>query len=306
MRALHLDLGNVTPLSPNTALLIGTFDGVHIGHSLLVKEALKKAENVAVLLVYTNKKVTKEHQTSGALTSLEDRVKIFAESGASNVFLLNLGTNLLELSPEEFVNNVLLPLAPSVVVIGSDFRFGKGAKGHAHDLKVLGENHFETLVVSPLYYEGKKVSTSLIKKMLSMGKPDVAKTLLGRYYTLAGIVTKGYGLGNKLGFPTANIALDPGYFVPRHGVYFVRVKFKDNYYFGMASLGYHPTVNVVNVPLLEVNIFEFNENLYHDALVVEFITYLREEVKFDNVKELIVQLQKDRQNCENIIKRGEF
>lgn len=306
MIAKHLDLSRITSLAPSTALVVGTFDGVHIGHKYLVEEGFKAADNVAVLLVYTNKKLTKLHQKSGMLTSLEDRVEIFEKFGVKTVYLLNLGDELLKLEPCEFINKVLVPLAPNSVIVGTDFRFGRGAKGTGEDLREFGKNVFTTRVLAPLYYENEKVSTSLIKELLSKGKPKIAKSLLGRYYALTGLVTKGYRLGNKLGFPTANIALDPSYFVPAHGVYFVRVKFRANYYFGMASLGYHPTVNKVNVPLLEVNIFNFNENIYHDALTVEFIDYLRPEFKFESVDTLIKQLQKDRENCEFKIEKGEY
>ncbi|OQC11289.1 MAG: Riboflavin biosynthesis protein RibF [Tenericutes bacterium ADurb.Bin087] len=306
MIAKHLDLKNIKALDPNTALVLGTFDGVHAGHRYLITHGKMHHENVAVLLIYTNKKMTKAHQKSGVLTTLEDRIKIFAELGVQSVYLLNLDEELLKLEPRAFVSAVLVPLAPSEVIVGTDFRFGAGAKGTGEDLAKFGHNYFVTTLLKPLYYEETKVSTSLIKELLLAGKPAVARSLLGRYYTLAGLVTKGYGLGNKLGFPTANIALDPSYFVPAHGVYFVRVKFKDKDYFGMASLGYHPTVNKVKVPLLEVNIFDFNDSIYHDVLVVEFIDYLRPEVKFASVDELIMQLKKDRENCELKIKRGTF
>lgn len=306
MIAKHLDLQNIAALNHGTALILGTFDGVHIGHRLLIEEGKKRQKNVAVLLIYTNKKMTKDHQKSGVLTSLEDRVNMFKELGVKTIYLLNLGDDLLKLSPREFVNNVLIPLAPAEVVVGNDFRFGKDAKGSSTDLASFGKDYFMTTDVDPLLYNSDKVSTSLIKDYLLNGDPKTAKFLLGTYYKLTGLVTKGYGLGNKLGFPTANMALDPTYFLPKHGVYFVRVKIKNKVYFGMASLGFHPTVNEVKVPLLEVNIFNFNDRIYHETLCVEFIDFLRPEIKFQNVKDLVTQLNKDHSVCMAKIEEGDY
>ena len=150
MIAKHLDLQNIEALGKNSALVLGTFDGVHIGHRLLIEEGKKRQKNVAVLLIYTNKKMTKDHQKSGVLTSLEDRVNMFKELGVKTIYLLNLGDDLLKLSPREFVNNVLIPLAPAEVMVGNDFRFGKDAKGSSTDLAAFGKDYLMTTEVEPL------------------------------------------------------------------------------------------------------------------------------------------------------------
>lgn len=304
MNIVHIDLKNIPKLMPDTALILGTFDGVHIGHQLLVNEAKKVAKNAAVLLIYTNKKITKEHQTSGVLTTLDDRVNHFANLGVSDVLLLNLGQDLLALSPDQFIDEILIKTAADYIIVGEDFRFGQMAKGTPEVLESCP--HFKTLVVTPLYEASFKISTKLIKEYLLHGDPQKAAKLLGHYYTLVGLITRGFGLGNKLGYPTANVALDPSYFLPRHGVYLVRVNVKERAYFGMASLGYHPTVNEVNVPLLEVHIFDFNRDIYHEAIKVAFLEFLRPELKFLSVDDLVAQLHRDKATCDKLISEGEY
>lgn len=306
MKVKHLDLLNIEALPLNTALLIGTFDGVHIGHKFLIEKAKLLSDKVAVLIIYSNKKITKTHQKSGVLMTLDDRVKVFKNSGADSIYLLNLGEELLKLTPAEFIENIIIKLAPNYVVVGSDFHFGFKASGTPDDLISLSKNRYQSLVLDPLYFDKEKVSTSLIKEALLNGETNKASTLLGGYYTLTGLVTKGFGLGNKLGFPTANVALDPAYFLPAHGVYLVRVHVLSNTYFGMASLGYHPTVNEVKLPLLEVNIFDFNQDIYHQPLTVEFLAFLRPELKFDTLEALVTKIEEDRVTCNKLIKEGDY
>lgn len=278
MKVTHLDIKNITALPNESALLLGTFDGLHTGHITLLTKAQTLSAYVSVLLIYTNKKVTKAHQISGVLTTLDDRVERFRKHRVSEVILLNLGDDLLALTADEFVQEILIKLAPKYVIVGSDFRYGKMAKGTSDDLRKYDE--FTTVIVEPLFTGKTKISTKLIKDHLTDGQMEEARSLLGHYYALTGLVTRGFGLGNKLGYPTANISVDPAYFLPRHGVYLVRVHIAGIAYFGMASLGFHPTVNEVKLPLLEVNIFDFTENIYHQAITVEFLVYLRPEVKF--------------------------
>ncbi len=304
MKVTHLDMNNISALPKDSALLLGTFDGLHTGHLTLVTKAHTLSKHVSVLLIYTNKKVTKAHQVSGVLTTLDDRVERFRKHKVNEVILLNLGDDLLALTADEFVQEILVKLAPQYVVVGSDFRYGKMAKGTSAHL--TNYKAFQTVVVEPLFTGNEKISTKLIKDHLIAGRTKEARTLLGDYYALTGLVTRGFGLGNKLGYPTANISVDPAYFLPRHGVYFVRVRIGDTKYFGMASLGFHPTVNEVKLPLLEVNIFDFAENIYHQAITVEFLVYLRPEVKFATIEALVTKIDEDRARCVKLIKEGNY
>lgn len=302
----HLQFHQIEAFKKNTTVVIGTFDGVHIGHQELFATANKLGHEVAVLLIYTNKQIMKEHQKSGLLTSLEDRIRLFKNLNVSGVYLLNIENEITLFSPREFVFHILYPLNPAAVVVGADFRFGHKAAGDATFLKDYSGQLFETIIVEPLVINDQVISTTLIKEYMKDGNMKAAKEMLGYYYTLTGLVTKGFGLGNKLGFPTANISLDPHYFLPRFGVYLVEVIYENKTYYGMANLGYHPTVNEITVPLLEVNIFDFAEDIYHKVLSVKFLKHLRDEAKLPNLESLIAKINEDRLNCVKLIEEGDF
>ncbi len=304
MKGTNLDINNIKELKRDTALILGTFDGVHTGHLALVKEAQQTCKQSAVLLIYSSQLIIKNHQKSGMLTSLDDRIKIFENNKVEEVILLNLTSEIMDLSNVLFVEKILLPLAPKAVVIGADFRFGKGREGSGAFL--ASYPNFNTLIVSTIYAKGLVVSTSLIKSFLQIGDLKTTKALLGYDYSLMGFVEKGYKLGTKIGYPTANVKLDENYFLPRFGVYFVRVFVRNKAYFGMASLGYHPTVNAVASPLLEVNIFDFVENIYNEGIRISFLHFLRDEVKFSTVEDLISQLKKDEETCRILIREGDI
>ncbi len=303
MKITNLDIKNVKALARDTALILGTFDGVHVGHLALIKAAQKSCKNSSVLLIYSEKTSFKEHQKQGMLTSISDRISIFKNHQVDEVILLNLTPEIMGLSAAEFVGKILLPLAPHSVVIGADFHFGKGRQGSGEFLKSYMD--FQTIIVPIIYANDSIVSTSLIKSFLQNGELKEAKALLGYDYSLTGFVEKGYKLGSRIGYPTANVKLDDNYFLPRIGVYFVSVLVRGKVYFGMASLGYHPTINEVAQPLLEVNIFDFVEDIYAETLKITFLHFLRNEVKFSTLEDLIAQLKKDEQTCRILISKGE-
>lgn len=306
MNIKHLKFRSVEALKTPTALVIGTFDGVHRGHLKLLEVAKETGNDVAVLLIYTMKEVVKEHQKSGVLTSLEDRVKRFKEHGVNSVYFLNIENEVARLSPSEFIFHFLFPLRPQAVIVGEDFRFGHKAAGDTNFLRDYCGKLFELIIVEPLLLNDEVISTTLIKQKLKEGKMRGAKEMLGYYYSLTGFVIKGFGLGNKLGFPTANINLDPHYFLPRFGVYLVEVTYENKKYYGMANLGFHPTVNKISMPLLEVNIFDFEGDIYHKVLAVKFLNHLRDEEKLPNIESLIAKIEEDRLECVKLIKEGDF
>ncbi|MFA5485811.1 MAG: riboflavin biosynthesis protein RibF [Bacilli bacterium] len=306
MNIKHLKLRFIEAIKTPTTLVIGTFDGVHRGHLKLLEKAKETGNDIAVLLIYTTKQVFKEHQKTGVLTSLEDRVNMFKKHGVSSIYFLNIENEVALLSPSEFIFHILFPLGPKAVIIGEDFRFGRKAAGDTRFLRDYCGQLFELIIVEPLLEGNEVISTTLIKQKLQEGKMKEAKNMLGYYYGLTGFVVKGYGLGNKLGFPTANINLDPHYFLPRFGVYLVEVTYEDKKYYGMANLGFHPTVNEISMPLLEVNIFDFEGDIYHKVLAVKFLNHLRDEEKLPNIESLIAKIEEDRIKCVKLIEEGDF
>lgn len=297
----HIELKSIPILTRKHALIVGTFDGVHRGHLALVENALMHGFIPVVLIIYTHKKLIKPHQKDGFITTLEDRALLFSKHGVVATYYLNLELELLNLSARSFVRDVVDKFNVGAVVVGDDFKFGKGALGNVNILSELLHEETQLIVTKQLVEEHISISTSRIKEALANGNLQSANNLLGRHYALTGFVVKGYGLGVKLGYPTANIMLDTQYFLPRHGVYLVSSVINNKHYYGMASLGYHPTVNKLKVPLLEVYYFAFTGSLYHTTLTINFHAFIRDELTFKSTDLLVRQISKDREVCLKLI-----
>jgi riboflavin kinase/FMN adenylyltransferase len=302
MSIVLLDLYNIEPLTKDTALCLGTFDGVHLGHQKLLKKAKELTKNIAVMIIIPPIYKQAIETNSFPLTSLVDRKNIFDSYGVNTLIIATLSKKFKALEPKEFISKVLNKLKPRYVIVGEDYHFGKKALG---DVKTLldANKDFEVCAVSHvLTKKGPKVSTTLIRELLKNGELEEATTLLSRPYEVKGFVIKGHGLGKKLGYPTANIELLFSYQLPKEGVYFVEILLNNIKYYGMANVGLRPSVNPLATPLLEVHIFDFNNDIYKQELSIKFLKYIREEIKQDTIEKLIKQLKKDEQECQKLIK----
>lgn len=302
MKVKYLNVNEIPVLGEEHALIIGTFDGVHAGHLALIERAKKENLIPVVLLIYTTTKIIKAHQHFGFITTLDDRAILFENAGVDQLFYLNLELELLNMEPVLFIEKVLNKFKVKAIIIGEDFRYGKHARGDIDLLKKHANSTTDIITISPIIFKDQPISTRAIKEKLSAGKLWDAKRMLGRAYTLSGLVVRGYGVGNELGYPTANIMLDSQYFLPRHGVYLVSSIVRGKRHFGMASLGFHPTINQLSAPLLEVYFFDFSGSLYHQTLEIKFHYFLRDEVKFNSREELVAQIDQDRARSLLIIK----
>ena len=178
------------------------------------------------------------------------------------------------------------------MIIGKNFRFGKGRKGDIYTLKKFEKYfNYKTIISSPLKKEKKILSSTIIRKKISLGKVKEVSNLLGRPWCIKGIVIKGEQRGRKIGFPTCNINLKE-YVIPRLGVYSVKIKIGKKLKKGIANIGYRPTFSGKSI-LLEVNIFGINSNLYKRMIIVNFIKFIRKEKKFKNINELRSQIKTD-------------
>ncbi|HOF64998.1 MAG TPA: riboflavin biosynthesis protein RibF [Bacilli bacterium] len=302
MKIISLDLKNIEPLTKDTALCLGTFDGVHLGHQKLIEKAKELTKNIAVMLIIPPISMKAIETNNYPLTSLTDRKNIFKNLGVKTLIIATLNDKFKELEPKEFINQVLNKLKPHYVIVGEDYHFGKKALG---DVKTLldASKDFELYAVSHvLTKNGLKVSTTLIRELLKKGDLEEATILLSRPYEVKGFVIKGHGLGKKLGYPTANIELLFSYQLPKDGVYFVEIILNNIKCYGMANIGLRPSVNPLITPLLEVHIFDFKEDIYKEELSIRFLKYIREETKQESMGKLIKQLQKDEEVCRKLIK----
>ncbi len=287
-------------------LAIGYFDGVHLGHQQVIKAAKERANLLgipcAVMTFHPHpREVLGQQAFPHAVTPINEKMLMFKELGVDESYIVQFDKIFSTVSPKHFIDEVLLPLGVKAVVIGFNYTFGHKGAGTVEQLKRYSEGRYIVDVVDPVLIEGEQVSSTLIRERLLNGGVDSVSTLLGRPYKIRGKVIRGEGRGKKLGFPTANIMLSDSYYIPRTGVYAVKVKSHGHGYEGVMNVGYKPTFHRDETDIsLEVHLFDYHADLYETQLEIEFISYLRGEKKFDSIELLVEQIKKD---CEQAINK---
>lgn len=294
MEVIYLKGQNVDINEP-VCSAIGFFDGLHIGHMALVDEVI----SVAHKYNYKKALMTFDHyplfvlgmmKEEKVLTSMDDRIHILEDKGIDYLFVIEFTKEVAALSPQLFIQRYLLNCHIQHVVCGFDFRFGGHNEGNAQTL--IDCQCLHTTVVDEVLYKNEKISSSRIRCLLENGQMKDMNALLGRKYTISGIVIKGRQIGRSIGFPTANI--DYGaYFLPCNGVYVVKVYIDGQAYLGMCNIGFNPTFTALDKQSLEVNILDFYRDIYGRNIVVEFYEMIRSEKPFDSKDDLIKQLKTD-------------
>lgn len=294
------DYQYVEPEDRGASAAIGNFDGVHLGHQSVIDLARKAAPD-APLGVLTFEPHPREYFAPESapfrLMSREARTHRLEKLGVERLYELNFNSALAGLSPEAFARNVLTDgLGLTHVVVGADFRFGKGRSGGAEDLRDFGRQMGFGVTIAPLLEEGRNtVSSTAIRTALSEGRPGDAAAMLGHWHRIEGEVIGGEQRGRTLGYPTANLSIE-GLHPPAFGVYAVLVDVLDGpnagSYCGAASLGVRPMFDG-ETPNIETFIFDFSGDLYGANLSVALVHYLRPEQKFDDLDALIAQMDAD-------------
>ena len=297
-----------------TVVAMGNFDGVHLGHQSVIALARAiAATSDAPLGVITFEPHPRQLFAPDApafrLMNEETRAHRINKLGIDTLFELPFNIDLSQLSAEEFARDVLVNgLKVQHVIIGADFRFGKGRQGDADMLHDLGEKLGFGVTIAPLVSDEKgDYSSSAIREALSTGHPEDAARILGHWHRIDGIVEKGDQRGRELGFPTANISLDELH-LPKFGVYAVFFDVLDGphkgVYRGAASLGIRPTFGI-NKPNLETFLFDFSGDLYDASVSVALVAYQRAEEKFDNLEDLIKQMNIDCFDAREILAKAQ-
>ncbi len=294
--------GRVLPTGENFAAL-GTFDGVHRGHRAVIARMLAAANGNGRRMVITfepyPRSLTQPEASPGRLTSFAAKVELLAEMGIDTVVCIPFTPELAAMSPVQFVREVLVrDLRLSYVAVGFNYRFGHRGSGDAATLTALGaEDGLAVEVCPPVTAGGEVVSSTAIRGALQAGRVADAARLLGYWPRLGGVVVAGYKRGRTLGFPTANLAVDPEMIRPAAGVYTVLIRRPGGArYGGIANLGYSPTFRDPATAgiRLEVHIFDFSGDLYGVELTLDFLSWIRPETTFASREELIAQLGRDR------------
>lgn len=281
-----------------TAIALGNFDGVHVGHKKLILNMVEAAKDLglkeSVLLFNNHTRGTINGKAPMCLTSNAQKEEILKNLGVQTIYTIDFNESLMKLQPEEFVRNILVDkLNTKLVVVGFDYRFGHKASGDVETLKELGNQYgFKVIVLEPIYIENIIVSSSRIRELIAEGNLELANTMLGRNYQIMGNVISGNKVGRTLGFPTANLELNSNYIVPKHGVYRTKTIVDHRTYLSATSVGYNPTFINDHVKI-ECHIIDFDKEIYDEIITIDFIEYLRGEIKFDNTQDLMDQIDID-------------
>lgn len=295
MEVLH-DLASLQSLRGPVYLAIGIFDGVHRGHQALIEEAqadAKKSGGTAVVMTFEPHPMMFFQRTEPPLRLSSPRHKelLLERQGVTHLAVLPFEAARAAQTAEEFVEDLRTACRPlGGVVVGADWKFGKGRTGDVALLRRMGG--FEVDGIPAVTIDGEVISSTAIRLAVARGDLAFAEKALGRPYAILGPVVPGRKLGHTIGFPTANIETD-GFQLPPDGVYAVQVRVGDKTFRGIANLGVRPTVSFDAKRVLEVHLFDFDGDLYGMEVEVEFLRFVREERKFGSVEELRAQIGRD-------------
>ena len=302
---------NLSKIHKKSILLIGNFDGLHLGHQKLFKLAKKYSRKHKVKfgvltfdplpVMFFNKKLTNYRITSNLQKNL-----LFEKAGVDFVIVSRFNKSFSKISADNFIKKIIVKkINPNFIFVSNNFKYGFRREGNVAKL-ISKENIYNYKIIkpSPLKKGKKIISSTLIRKLLQRGKLKNANKLLGRNWSIIGVVQKGRRIGKKLGVPTCNIDIK-NYVIAKPGVYSVRVKVNNSnkIFKGIANLGYRPTFGEKKI-LLEVNLFNFSGNLYNKSLNVSFYNFIRSEKKFNNHQDLIKQIEKDLKQAKLDLKKN--
>jgi len=300
-----------TPFN-NAVVTIGNFDGVHKGHQKLLNTVKKKAEAlggtaIAITFEPHSLRVLKEDAIIHHITLFEQKKELLAATNLDALICIPFTKEFASVTAAEFVDDILVKkIGMKAIIVGKDYTFGKGREGNIDFLKQRGDNAgFEVIVEDWKHIDGctERISSTRIRSLISEGNMEEAEKMLGRHYQVRGTVLSGRDRGGKLlGFPTANISLMDE-LRPKNGVYAVTVILGHATYNGVANIGFSPTFGDREFTV-EVHILDFNADIYGEKIKVNFISRLRDEIKFSGVQELSEQIKEDIVSARKILGSG--
>lgn len=290
-------------------LALGFFDGVHRGHQEVIRQAKQAAQArdlpLAVMTFDVHPAVIYRGMAANDVKYLSTRprkIELMAGLGVDLLYFVHFTPEFARQSPQAFVDHYLVGLKAQVVVAGFDYTYGKRDIATMTNLPKYAKDRFEIIVVPQDSEDGQKISSTRIRQALDTGDITLANHLLGYRYQTTGEVIHGEARGRTLGYPTANIDTPAAERLPGIGIYVVRLQVKGQWYGGMASVGRNVTFGADRPITLEINLFDFNQDIYGEPVVVEWWRYLRGEVKFDDAQGLIDQLAQDEQHARSTLK----
>ena len=287
-------------------LTIGTFDGVHLGHQKILNRLveLKKSSGLkTVVLTFEPhpRKVLFPEQTDLKLITLtNEKLELLAKYKVDCTVVYPFDEAFSKMDVDDYINTILVKqLNVKYIIIGYDHKFGKDRLGDINVLKKHEANYnFKVEEIAKEDIDSITISSSNIRKSLISGDIEKANFLLGHFYSLKARVVSGKKLGREIGFPTANLKIEnDDKLIPKIGVYFVEIILDSQNHFGMLNIGHNPTIDADQNLKLEVNIFNFNQDIYSKSITVNLIKRLRDEIKFNSLNDLVLQLNRDKETC---------
>ena len=300
---------NTLPSFRKAVLTVGTFDGVHSGHYTILSEVTRQArltsgESILITFHPHPRQLLYPDEPLGIITPLEDKIDLLLATGLDHIVVVPFTSGFAQLTANEYINRFLVQtFHPEAIVIGYDHKFGADRKGDIEMLKQYAPSAGYRIVEIPAsLIDEAAISSTRIRTALLRGGVAEANQMLGRPYSLRGRVVHGRQLGRTIGYPTANLEpVDATQIVPAIGVYAVNVKINDMQYGGMLSIGYNPTVTTTRDIKIEVNIFDFNADIYDASIAVDFLQRIRDEKHFDSLEALVAAIDNDKKAALAII-----
>ena len=290
MKTILLDYKKPTERFDSLSMCLGYFDGVHLGHQALIKYARKNAKYTLGLLTFSKpiSTLVDNGKIQQVLTSLDDRFKIISKLGVDFYFVTQVDKEFTKLSDINFIE-MLRKMNVKEIFVGKDFRYGAKAAGTISTLK----DYFDVNVIDIENVNGEKVSTQKIGSLILEGNMNDANDLLGHNYSVVGTIVEGRHIGTEIGFPTLNLQLTDNYVLPKFGVY-KTISYIDNVpHVSITNVGVKPTIADNLSPSIEVHLKDFKGEIKGDVVILEFLKFIRPEMKFSSKEELKSQIAKD-------------
>ena len=299
-------------IEERTWFTIGNFDGFHLGHQYLVNAVREKSQqehaSSTLLTFWPHPRVFLQHiKTAFYLTTKTEKLSLLRNAGLDRVITLPFNQALANLSAEEFFERLSHHLNPAGLIVSENFVLGHNREGTREVIEeICRRRGIQFEVISPYLLDGRLISSQRIRSALALGEAEEVRRLLGRPYSLTDEVREGKHLGSKLGFPTANQIVDPMKLLPAYGVYATIAWLEGQPHMAVTSVGVRPTFENTDKPNVETLLLDFDGNIYHHKLTVQFLKRLREERKFENVEALISQIEEDKAQARRILTDGKF
>ena len=289
-------------------LALGFFDGVHRGHQQLIKDAKKIAQkkNLPLMVMTFNhhpQELFYKNKKFNYLTTVQEKKAEMEKLGVDYLILIDFTKEFSQLTPQEYVDNVLLKLKADTVVAGFDYTYGPDkVVDNIKNLPKFAQGKFDVKIEPKQTFDDEKISSTKIRQAIKEGNFPLVTKLLGHPYTMTGEIVHGYRRGHQLGFPTANLEINQDKTLPKEGVYATKVKIDDKWYEAMTNVGHNDTFNNKELTI-ESNLFDFDEEAYGKQMTIEWYKFMRGEVKFDSLDGLIAQMKQDEVDIKNYFEK---